>query len=328
MRAGRSWRELMVAGGMAAALIPLSLFVVHLESTRGRKHLEREGAAIFVAGDGSPRSAYLWDNLVTDVNLGYVAALDGIVSVELRRGRCSDEGLQSLQSVGSLGSLSICGTWCPQESLSGWPKLSQLRRLLLEDCSWVTDADLRGISRQSRLVKLVLTGTRMSDSGLQTICGLRNLRSLSLCGNANLTAEGLAVLAQLPQLEAVNLAGVPLRIEEIARLHEELPRVTIQASPVVHRDGLAMTDRGVTTIRSGIGDGSVHARFVRCEVDLRVVAELLSGLPQLRSLSLTDVALPQRQIALVETLAEQRGLQFSVRGRQSTADEELLATNR
>ncbi len=73
--------------------------------------------------------------------------------------------------------------------------------------SWTTDADLRRVGRQVDLTRLDLSGTKVTDAGLQHLKGLKQLRELNLHYAEYLSEDGLAVLKSFPQLEALNLRG-------------------------------------------------------------------------------------------------------------------------
>ncbi|MBL8211505.1 MAG: hypothetical protein JNK87_12365 [Bryobacterales bacterium] len=87
--------------------------------------------------------------------------------------------------------------------------------------SWITDADLRRVARQADLTKLDLSGTKITDAGLQHLKTLKNIRELNLHYAEYISEDGLAVLKTFPQLEVLNLRGTRVTskvFEHIAHL--------------------------------------------------------------------------------------------------------------
>lgn len=82
--------------------------------------------------------------------------------------------------------------------------LIHVRRLLLDDCQYVTDRGLEYVAGLDKLERLYLDSTSITDRGLEHLRNLAKLEYLSLEGT-NVTDDGLMHLKQLRNLRWLNL---------------------------------------------------------------------------------------------------------------------------
>lgn len=134
-----------------------------------------------------------------------LAKVTSLRKLALIGGRFSDADLAPLAALVNLEELSLSecnqlhGTFC--KDLIG---LARLRRLMLgESGGQVTDEGLANIAELSSLNDLCLTG-HFSDAGLRHLIALQCLTSLVI-QSEQVTAEGVAVVAELPKLESLVL---------------------------------------------------------------------------------------------------------------------------
>lgn len=171
----------------------------------------------------SLRNLVLWRGSGGRCGVRGIRNLSGLTSLSLHWFYVSECGARELCSLPALATLDlancdISGTAATQLSL-----LRALRHLDLTDCRGITDAtvpafaqvsDLEwlslagcGISDQAlgvigasplsgTLRSLNLAGTRITDRGINALCGCRSLRYLSL-SNTDVTAAALPVIARL-----------------------------------------------------------------------------------------------------------------------------------
>ena len=87
--------------------------------------------------------------------------------------------------------------------------------------SWVSDADLERIAGLTKLNRLVLAHTRVTDAGFAHLAGLKTVRELDCYYAEFFTADGLAHLGAWQSLERLVLRGTRVTskaLEHIARL--------------------------------------------------------------------------------------------------------------
>ena len=89
--------------------------------------------------------------------------------------------------------------------------------------SWITDADLGRVADLGRLERLDLSGTRISDVGLELVAPLEGVRSLRLRFAEFVSEGGVAHLRGWTSLEALDLRGTQVRslvLEHLAGLKQ------------------------------------------------------------------------------------------------------------
>ena len=85
-------------------------------------------------------------------------------------------------------------------------RLKNLRRLIQDGNSFISDAGLKTLGRMSSLEELDLEWSdNITDKGLSELCGLRTLRWLDIGFCGGITAQGVKVLREnLPHCEIVS----------------------------------------------------------------------------------------------------------------------------
>ena len=118
---------------------------------------------------------------IDDASLPHVARLTGLTHFCPVTARFSGNGWSTLQSLSKLEH--IC---TPHE---------------------LTDAEMAGIATLQMVREMEIVAPLMTDAGLASIARLRNLEVLHLDGTMMMTDDGLKVLAALPKLRHLRLAG-------------------------------------------------------------------------------------------------------------------------
>jgi hypothetical protein len=90
----------------------------------------------------------------------------------------------------------------------------------------ITDAGLENLKSLSQLQSLVLWATKVTDSGLESVKGSSHLKQLILMGT-DITDNGLESIRDLGQLERLELSGTHVTAEGIMRLKSALPNCNI-----------------------------------------------------------------------------------------------------
>ena len=120
----------------------------------------------------------------------------------MNRGNFCDADLEPLAALVNLEKLSlgdtnqVTGSFCG--SLTGLLRLSEL-----SVSEQVTDEGLVGIAGLSRLTSLFLTGP-FTSQGFARLAALQNLETIG-ARSEHVTAEGIAVVAELPKLNYCDL---------------------------------------------------------------------------------------------------------------------------
>ncbi|HEX4129012.1 MAG TPA: hypothetical protein VHZ24_03140 [Pirellulales bacterium] len=169
---------------------------------------------------------------VTDADLARLDGLRAITKFSLVHGRGSritDAGLSNVATMKSLRELTVEGAAITDQGLAALAPLSNLRYLNIGFCRRVTDEGLKklaslpirrirlrgtGITEHSmetivqqwpELLTLNLPSNLLTESAAKRLTGLRSLRQLDLGGDLRLRDDQLANVAQLSQLQRLNL---------------------------------------------------------------------------------------------------------------------------
>jgi len=143
----------------------------------------------------------------------YVAQQAIVAKVEREGGQVRIEQLAWMQA--SFGEFAILA--------------ERLRGIVLHDC---TEADelLRDLAEQAahlrHLREIDLTGSLVSDAGIESLCKLRGLERVNL-ESTLVTEKGIVALARLPELNYVHVGYTPLRWWTRWQLGRNHPRLTV-----------------------------------------------------------------------------------------------------
>ena len=172
--------------------------------------------------------------LVSDQGIAVVKNLPHLKRLNLRGTKITDSTLQLLNRLTSLESLDI-GFAQVTDSGIGQLALQNLRELSIGG-NKLTDAGLQCVREMPALTSLDLSGEQRTDSGLwsvsltesglDAIATLKNLRSLRLNGEA-VSARGLEKLKTLTRLERLDLQGCPRLNDDVVPILASLPALRI-----------------------------------------------------------------------------------------------------
>jgi hypothetical protein len=157
---------------------------------------------------------------ITDEGLRHFAGLKALRRLDMSGWQVTDEGMSRLAALPALRSIGLRGTAVTPAGLGRLAPLKSLAGIDL-DPGTVTDEALGVLRRNGQLralsgfvragrsddeiVRVSLTGTRVTDEGLPHLAGLKRLRSLELRGLA-VTGGGLKSLSGLTGLKTLDLA--------------------------------------------------------------------------------------------------------------------------
>src|SRR5207249_6879954 len=114
------------------------------------------------------------------------------------------------------------------------------------DTSKITDEGFRHLARLTKLEHLVLVGHAFSDRGLAVVKGMKHLTWLCVGGTKRIesfiTDDGLAVVADLKDLENVNLAYSKVTDQGLKHL------AGLKKLKILDLEGCNVTDEGLAQL--------------------------------------------------------------------------------
>lgn len=148
---------------------------------------------------------------LTGKTLGFLTSLPKLTFLDLDGNKIKATYLKNLCGLDSLETIKLYNNPLGGEGLGGLSCLPSLKTLIFQGSKKhaLTSADLFEISAYKdhpTLHHLDFTGNRISDDGLVHLSGL-SIKSLSLLGNQLKTGATLGYLAELPNLEVLNLSN-------------------------------------------------------------------------------------------------------------------------
>jgi Leucine-rich repeat (LRR) protein len=143
---------------------------------------------------------------VTDADLRRLAKLPGLTKLDLSLTRITDQGMQELKSLPGVVELNLrFAEYVTDEGLAAIKNWKNLRRLVLHGTK-VSDTALDHIAGISTLESLDLGSVMLTDVALERLTVLPNLKALTIGGN-ELGDAGLQALRQMPELTYLDLSG-------------------------------------------------------------------------------------------------------------------------
>lgn len=149
-----------------------------------------------------------------------------VTSAQCKGKSLSDDELRSIIAVGNLESLELEGILIGDRQLALLAPLTNLRSLTLSHTR-VTDSDLELLAQFTpQLDFLDLTGTAVTDAGMEHLKQLHKLRALHL-NLTDLSDAGLATLADVQQLQVVEAELTPVTKAGAANFLKKRPRAQL-----------------------------------------------------------------------------------------------------
>ncbi len=190
-----------------ADLAALAPGLINLESLDFRNHSPLTNAGLQCLPRQLRRLRLNGCCLLTDAGLEVLLRFTQLQRLRLHDfNQVSDAGLAHLTALTQLERLDLSG--CRRligQGLGHMSKWPQLRRLHLWNCENLGDASVVHLARLTQLESLALAGTPATDTGMEALTGLTQLRRLYLWGRVSDT--GLRRLAELTQLQFLSLCG-------------------------------------------------------------------------------------------------------------------------
>ena len=244
---------------------------------RSIRRIEELGA---VAEFNGRRELVAIDFRGTDVNddsLAIVKPLSHLHAVWLYDTKVTGKGLVHLQALPKLRTLGL-PAGATDFALAELAKLPGIESLELTGRE-ITDGAIHYLLRMPKLSAVELRGTSVTDRGLgQLLQGLPNIRELVLWGS-NITGEGFAGVAELPQLWRLGLHNGPLTSRVEIERFCPMPKLTTL--------NLSYCDLGDSNIAHLSRFTAISELYLsRCNLSGHA-AEHLCSLPRLRFLDVS-----------------------------------------
>lgn len=204
-----------------------------------------------------------------DAQLRHVAHLTGLKELFLHDVQVTGRGLSALKSLRSLEKLNIASPTLGNDGLRGIGQLKSLQVLSLGQSRWDDDG-LAHLSDLNQLQEIFISFTGVPGKGFKSVVNLpklkyiqafhfqnvhlsflkesKSLRALRLQGNVKITDIGLKHLAQMPQLEYIDLWNTNITDAGVKHLGplKNLKRLNIRVNdstkspPKITETGLAV----------------------------------------------------------------------------------------
>ena len=160
---------------------------------------------------------------VTDKGLANLSGLANLNQLILSKCKINGSGLNNLKKT-NLAYLDVSETLI-SENFSNLNELPDLRALILCQCM-ITDEMINKLKHHQMIV-LEVSGNPITDAGLAGIIKNLNLRFLSLENCKGITDKSVAGLAELKEMDQLNLSGTSFTQKGIDVLKKKLPDANI-----------------------------------------------------------------------------------------------------
>lgn len=219
------WRKIGVAHGSIP--IPAGMEVTLLVSRDGMADL----SPLRTLPPDSIRELRFDDRKSFDRSqLAHVAALTGLVGLDLNSMAMDDEALAALAPLTELRKLGIGDSNVTDAGLAHLAGMTKLERLWLFQ-SRVTDAGMATLGRMTSLRRLILYQCDVSSQGLEALAPLTGLERLGLTGT-RVDDRAAEILARFPALEEISLGQTAMTSVAVERLRALKPNARIDENPL------------------------------------------------------------------------------------------------
>lgn len=178
--------------------------------------------------------------MLTDDGLRHLAGWKSLTKLTFynitNRGRFNGSGLQHLAELPRFEEFNCGGSSFDDAGLEACSRLTRLTKLWLWHTP-ITDAGVPHLKKLSGLKSLRLLAQwrpRITDAALPHLAEMKSLEQLDL-GETRFTYAGLRHLRELPSLKRLDLYQVELADGDLVRLRADLPNVEVLWSPVAEK---------------------------------------------------------------------------------------------
>ena len=186
---------------------------------------QRHGQGLAVARDMAGKiTAIRFESApLTDNDLQLLAAADSLKELSGDASQITDAGFTALAACSQLESLQLKSCKLSDTAAKSIGALTKLTVLDLTDATQLTPAHLESLGQLSKLSTLCLSGTAVDDTCIPQL-PTAPLKSLCLANTKITAAATLEIHARWPDLEILQLDGVPLNADT-AQTFSKFPKL-------------------------------------------------------------------------------------------------------
>ncbi|CAN5274373.1 hypothetical protein BH11CYA1_BH11CYA1_09750 [soil metagenome] len=157
------------------------------------------------------------DSKLGNPALAYLGRFTGLRCLDLLRAEINDEGLKPLKTLVNLEYLDLFSTEVDGTFLKSLTNLKKLRFIGANNIGF-KKSELRYFCQLAGLTTLNLSHNRFHDRDIEVLAGCKNLVTLGLGNNPEITDGVLKTLAQMPKLRNIDLRETQISEKALASL--------------------------------------------------------------------------------------------------------------
>ncbi len=239
---------------------------------------------------------------VDDSLMDGICRLPSLTSIEFPECSLTTKQLSKLQSL-NIHHLNLTRTTGIEDGTTSIAGLSGLERLDLTGCQWISDIDLRELSRLPMLKELVVAETPLSDKGFEILVSLPHLERLTVAGCSALTDSVLLKLPRESSLRSLTVIDLPVRLSIISDLQRLRPDVSFNYFQGLAPD-LQFLLPDATPVRQRIDS-------IDAEIPAGQDLSVLQYLPELEELRLVGAGVDDSIMPFIAQMRKLRSLNLS-----------------
>lgn len=183
-----------------------------------------------------------WAEAITDDGIVCLKQLPSLKKLDIKNSKVTDKGLSHIYQIKSLEYLELPNKGISDEGLVYLGELKNLRYLSIArihyvdpimDKGYYTDKGVAELAKLQLLEGLNIGSIGITDSGMDHIAKLTNLRDLNLFGCTNVTNKGLTKLTTLKSLQRLYVNDANLTIGGLSYLNKLSNLVTLRLDGVL-----------------------------------------------------------------------------------------------
>ncbi|HEY4311893.1 MAG TPA: hypothetical protein VGN12_20770 [Pirellulales bacterium] len=184
--------------------------------------------------------------ITSDAAFEQISKLAELRELEATIYNTSDAGWENLEKLPALDSLRIAGLGVNDGAMTQIGRLPAIKKLAISFAT-VTDEGMANVANLRNLERLSIYSVPITCDGLRSLAALEKLRWLSLGDIAGMGRDGLAVLADAPSLELINLSNGSDPVKEI--LEDQLVHLArLPKLRFLQLSNIETTDRGANVL--------------------------------------------------------------------------------
>ncbi|HIE97458.1 MAG TPA: hypothetical protein EYG03_30185 [Planctomycetes bacterium] len=245
-----------------------------------------------------------------------IGSITGLRALSLAGSEFNGADLSALDRLPELQTLNLSRTQGAAGVLSS-VNLTSIETLKLNDCSWVDDDLLLLLQKFSTLQTLEVSGSQITDDGINRLLQLPKLRWLNLSGCEGIGTDSLRVLSGVSNLKSLTMSGNNLSVEAAFRFQKVCPLTTLYI-PLTEFPEMAPILERAQRAEATVFCRGIHS--LRVHDDTGVDYSVLKRFPGLRTLQLTGSGF---NVQTMSFLADMKQLDHLQLGGKNVTDDSI-----